>query len=1119
MRTRVTAILVARSGGEWLDETLAGIAAQTRTPDRIIAVVNGGRENLAQKLRVHPGISGVVSTQNIVPFGAAVQQGIAAIPSDSQSQAGALVGAATGSAASAASEASEASAANAANPASEGAAAVAAASDITSDITSNYAVGVASSDPAQDWFWLLAEDSAPEPNALAEIVSTVQRAPSVAVAGPKLVGWDRPDRIIELGQSLTSRGDRWLLRRQERDQQQYDHLQDVLGVGPVGMLVREEVWRQLEGFDPAYTVYDDGLDLSVRARLAGFRVIVAPTSRVRFAQLGVAGPRIERSKRVMRTAHREARTAQLHRRIAYAPSIAAFFMWLGLPLLAVFRVAWALVREQPGNLWGEFSSALRVFFRPGMIIASRRRVRDANTTGWGAVKPLRIDPKSVRTARMIDREAILVSQGRLRDDLHFISSGGLAVLLASVLVTIGLTWWAVIQINLTGGSLAPLSPLPELWANTRTENGVPADPFAWVLALLGTLTFWNPSYGVVLMLIAAIPLASLGGWIWAAQLTKNSAGRALLALAWAFSPVLLGSLAAGRLPTLVLAVTLPWLLLAATRARTSWSWAGTASLLAAIALACAPVLIPAALVLLIVGMIGSPRGIARVLTIAIAPFALFVPKLLMLLRGANPIDLLQDPGITSTFVPGTTWHLLLGFPEFGLEGWGGILMQLGLGGSPATVLVGVLLLPIVLLAALGLLTGRVHFTVLHAVLGGVGLLTAVGASKLELTSIGSQEVALWTGSGLALYWMAVLGLAAVGTTALRRAATPVVMVGLVMAMVAIAPLAVVLATNQTGIGAGNTQMPALVQAAGKQDPTLRTLVLTVEGERSVRAQVVDGAGLRLDVVRTAALPSAVTAHDKQITQLVAALASTGDEVRTQEVVAAEGIGFVLLENTGDATERSQLQSAFDQQPVLENAGQTSHGLLWRVAEEGDEGADGSSAGGSGAAGAAGAAQLDADAGPSWIAGISNKLFAGLLWWAQVIVLGALFLLALPTSEVVEQPIRRRKVRPEDGVGDATAASAVPVHTAPTPGPVPAPSPGPVPASVPASVPVSETNAPDGSAEVGEVVDADAGEATTAGDAGEQATGDPRPEHATSFVDKLPKFLRPADHDTPEGGAK
>ena len=86
--------------------------------------------------------------------------------------------------------------------------------------------------------------------------------------------------------------------------------------------------------------------------------------------------------------------------------------------------------------------------------------------------------------------------------------------------------------------------------------------------------------------------------------------------------MLLGSLAAGRLPTLILAVVLPWLLLAATRCRESWSWSGITSLLAAIALACAPVLIPAAVVLWLIGFAGRGRGIARHVATVIAPLVL-----------------------------------------------------------------------------------------------------------------------------------------------------------------------------------------------------------------------------------------------------------------------------------------------------------------------------------------------------------------------------------------------------------------------------------------------------------------------------------------------------------------
>lgn len=941
MRTIVTAILVARSDGEWLEQTLAALGEQTRRPDRLIGVATGGGDRLPRRL-AEAGAQFVVTSSGPLPFGEAVARGAVALSR--------------------------------------------------------------SEEPAQEWFWLLSEDSAPEPHALERILETVQRAPSVAVAGPKLVDWDRPDRIIELGQSLTRRGDRWLLRRQELDQQQYDHLQDVLGVGPVGMLVSRDAWEQLGGFDPAYPAFDDGLDFSVRARLAGYRVVVSPASRIRYARAGIAGPRIERSRSVLRTAHRQGRTAHLRRRIAYAPGFLAFFMWLGLPLVAIARVCWALIREQPGQMLGEFASALGVFFTPGVILASRRRIRKANRAGWDAVRPLRIDPKTVRTTRMIDREAILAAQGRQRRELHFISTGGLAVLVAATVAGLALTWWALAQTSLTGGAIAPLSPIGELWRNTLTLDGVPADPFTWVLALLGSLTFWNPSHAIVLLLVASVPLAALGGWIWGAQLTESKAGRALVGLGWALSPVLLGTLAAGRLPTVILAIVLPWLLLAATRCRESWSWTGTASLLAAVALACAPVLIPAGIVLFAVGLVSSLRGAARVLATAIAPLVLFAPKLVSLI-GGSPLELLLDPGITPAYRPGSVWQLLLGFPEFGLAGWGGIFDALGLDGAPATLLVGVLLLPVVLLAAVGLVTGRVFVTVMHALLGGLGLLTALASAQLRLLGDGSESVALWTGSGLALYWIGVLGLAAVGCTVLARAAAPVVTVALILAVVAVAPLATRLLLGQTGLKPGEAQMPAIVQAAGSADPDLGTLILTAQGKDVVRAQLIAGPGLRLDDSRTAALSPEVSEQDRWIAEVVGLLASTGhDGDGLQQRLAEHGVGFVLLNGEGEGSERASLQAALDQQTALASAGQTDHGLLWRLQGETSEGVE--------------------DAAASAESPLVGTTLSGhAIWWAQVVVLLGMVLLALPTGEVVERPERRRRRGSGSGAAVATPAAS------------------------------------------------------------------------------------------------
>ena len=949
MRTRVTAILVAQRGGDWLDQTIAGIAGQTLAPANIIAVNNGGSDDVREQL-LASGADRVVGLPSRLPFGEAVARAVEAMAPASD----------------------------------EGNAGVRADAPLTrqGEGQPKLLPGTA----PDEWIWLLSEDSCPEPAALERIVSSVQRSPSVVVAGPKLVDWDHSDRIIELGQSLTRYGSRWTLRRQELDQQQYDHMQDVLGVGPVGMLVRRDVWDELGGFDPALPVYDDGLDFCVRARLAGHRVEVAPASRVRFAQSGVAGPRIDRRRSVLRHAHRQARTAHLHRRIAYASPVVAFLTWLCLPVYALLRVLWALIREQPGYMVGEFVAAFAVFFRPHAILASRRRIAAHSSAGWSAVRQLRIDPKSVRTARMIDREAILASSGRQRREMHFISMGGLAVLSAAAVAAVVLMWWAFPQTSLFGGGLAPLSPLDQLWANTRPIDGIPADPFTWVLALIGTLTFWNPSHAVVLLMIVSIPLTALGAWIWAAQLTESKAGRALLSLGFALSPVLLGSIEAGRLQTLVLAVVLPWLLLAASRCRESWSWAGTASLLAAAALASAPILIPAAVIMLILGLFTTLRGVARVLTTALVPAILFAPKFFASIVSGRPLDVLLDPGINSPFQPGTTWHLLIGYPEFGLEGWAGILDGIGLGGPPATLLIGVLMLPLALLALLGLFTGRVAVTLLHSALGALGLATAVAAGQLQLTAAGGSSIAVWTGSGLALYWIALLGLAAVGAAALRRGATPVVAVALAAAIIAVLPVSAQLVLNRVPFAPASSQMPALVQAAGETDPGVRTLVITAEGDHAVRAELVTGSGLRLDEIRTALTTPEEREADRQVAELVAGLASVGGRDVTEALQSA-GVGFVLLPVGGDDAERSELQRVFDQHQALANAGLTDQGLLWRVQQ---------------------APGQDAEVGDSATRLGGTSLSGTTVWAVQLAVLFGVILLALPTAEVTWRPEKRRR---------------------------------------------------------------------------------------------------------------
>ena len=924
MRIRVTAIVVASNGLAWLGETLAALNAQTVKPYRILAVNNGSHghaDTTAADLQAS-GAERVMTSARKLSFGEAI--------------------------------------------------------DLTMSTASNL--------EGDEWLWLLSHDTAPEPDALERLLATVQRAPSVAVAGPKLVDWNEPDQILEIGQTITKYGKRWQLSHPELDQEQYDDKQDVMAVGPAGMLVKRQVWRELGGFDPALSAYDDGLDFSIRARLAGHRVVIAPDARVRFGGDGVAGPKISRRRSVMRHNYRLDRTAQLHRRLVYANGFTSFLFWLWLPVLGVLRMVWSLVREQPGRVGAEFVAAMAVFFGTGKVGRARRELRRTNTSGWGAIRQLRVDEKTVRTQRMIDREAILTRQGRAPKERHFIASGGLTVLLITTVLSLAIFWWLFGASFLGGGSLLPLSSdLATLWANTQPSGGLPADPFTWVLAVLGSITFWNPSIAVVLLVALAIPAASLAAWMWATEITESKLGRAVAAFVWALSPVLLVSISEGRLPTIIAALTLPWLLLSSTRASKSWGRSAATSLLAAVVLASAPSLIPVAVIFFVVALFTSGAGIGRLLLVPLAPAVLFAPLVWQAFISGSPLTVFIDPGVLAAFKPASTWGTLIGFPEAGLAGWPALLESLNIGALPTTVLVGILFVPVAALGLLGLYVTPIKKTLTGVLLAGGGLLTALLAPHMLFASVGSEPVALFTGSGILLYWLGLATLAASGVAALSKAAPVVSAVALVGVVAAVAPMIFAIAVNSTQVKVDEYRLPALVRASTVTQPNVGTIVLTAQpsdrAQDSVASTLDRGTGQTLDSLRTSRFAGPLRADELELAELTAQLVSTG-ETKVADKLAARGIEFVVVPAASHQDARLQLMGALDANPDLTSIGTTQSGDLWRVKSQVK-------------------AEPIAAAGMTWV--------EQLVWILQILVLIGVGLLALPTAEVVDRPTKRARM--------------------------------------------------------------------------------------------------------------
>ncbi|MFC6354821.1 glycosyltransferase [Luethyella okanaganae] len=945
MYPRVTAILVARNGAAHLPRTLDALSTQTRRPDSIVTVDCGSTDSTAELLAEF-GPTHFIAAGEELSFGDAVATAVR----------------------------------------------------VTAPPTSN-----------NELLWLIAQDSAPEPDALAALVGALEIAPSVAIVGPKQMDWDRADYFREFGESMTRYGASISLVGQELDQAQHDILSDVMAVGAGGMLVRHRVWEQLGGFDPALPVVDDALDLCVRARLAGHRVSVVPAARIASAGDGVAGPSASQRGAARRKRLRQRRSAQLHRRLVYAPAAAVPFHWLSLVPLAILRSILRLLRKQPGAIAGEFTAAFGAAFSGFRTSAARRQLARTRALGWASIAPLRVPGAEVHRRRALLREAQITRARGARSELRFFSGGGAWTVLAAVAVAAVVLAPLFGAPAISGGGLLPLSATPaELWQNTGygwRDIGVgfvgAADPFASVLAVLGSLAFWEPSFALLLLYFLAIPLAALGAWMAAARLTEHGWLRALAAVLWMLAPTFLSAVVDGRPAAILVHLLLPWLFFAGVAAARSWSSAATAALLFAAIIACAPSLAPALLVMWLVAVALSGRSAIRYLGIPIPMLALAAPLVFDQYSRAQWLALVADPGVAIVGPRVSVWQLVLGFPDGGLGGWTALADVVALPGVTAQVIVAVLLAPLGFLALLALFLPGSRLAALSLLTASLGFATAVGASRIAVATVGSQAVPVWTGTGLSLYWLGLIGALVVALRALGRWATLPAVASGVLLVIAAVPLAIALPLGQSSVRGGlQRALPAFVTAEAQSDPRAGTLEIVPQPDGGVRAVLQRGTGTTLD--------DQSTLNDTNESQ-------SGDEVRLAELAgnlssrsgldASDGldafrIRFVLLapparelgHGVGTAAEETsrRTSTSLDGNPLLVPVGETAFGSLWRYERDGA---------------AADAAVIPAHAG-GW--------FGTLVLVVQAVVFGVTLLLSIPTGAGRDEPRAQtgRKGRPK-----------------------------------------------------------------------------------------------------------
>ncbi|MEV7420612.1 glycosyltransferase [Streptomyces sp. NPDC089919] len=917
----VTAVLVAHDGARWLPQALAGLLGQERPVQNHVAADTGSADDSARLLAEALGDDRVLHLARRTGFGAAVDEAVR------------IAGTLTPE------ELPYLKRPSGWDPVSR------TWNDDAYDLPE-----LPHGEPVQ-WLWLLHDDCAPAPDALAELLRVAEENPEAGVIGPKLRGWYDRKQLLETGVTIAHSGRRWTgLDRREQDQGQHDQVRPVLSVSTAGMLIRRDVYEELGGFDRRLPLMRDDVDLCWRAHAAGHPVLVAPDAVLRHAEAAARERRpIDCAGRSVASPHRVDKSGAVYTMLVNTRGRALPYVFFRLLLGTLLRTLAYLVGKAPGQAVDEVRGLFNTLLRPGRILAARRRLR--SSVPAAELRPLFPPPGATLRATVeqlagyvgsgADQETGnagrhgAVESGPGGDDADFLEIEQFARLkriarkpapvLFAVLLIVSLT---ACRALLSGGSLmgGALLPAPAgatgLWSSylgewhpVGTGGTATAPPYLAVLAAVSSLLLGSPQLALTLLLVCSVPLAGLTAYFASRPLVESRLLRAWAAIAYAFLPAVTGALAGGRLGTAVLAVLLPLMARAAVAAyglgdedgaKGSWRALWTLTLLLTLATAFTPVAWPLAAVLGLGALVlrrgelktFAPRLLAQLAT----PLLVLAPWSLDLLT--HPAALLREAGL-----------------PYG-SGAASALDLLGISpGGPRTA-GGLLLVGIVLAALAALLREERGFAVRTAwavALTGLGFAVLVNHSG-------------WAGPATLVYGIALLTAAAVGAEGARErvAAQSFGWRQPAAALIALAAVAgpLLAAAGWMFTGAAGpverrdpVQVPAFVAEESHTRDQARTLVLGGDSPAKVAYTLVRGSGGHLGDAELAAADGSDPRLDKVVSNLVA---GSGADQSAQ--LGAFAIRYVLVRDGAP----QQVGRVLDATPGLSRLSQLDGSALWRV---------------------------------------------------------------------------------------------------------------------------------------------------------------------------------------------
>jgi GT2 family glycosyltransferase len=133
-------------------------------------------------------------------------------------------------------------------------------------------------------------DTVVQPGWLTRLIAALETNPRVGLATSKILLRDVPRRINTCGNDIHCSG-LTLCRGAGLDSNALSDPSDVGAVSGAAFVIRRELFELLGGFDGTFFLYMEDTDLSLRARLAGYRCVYAPDSVVYHDYALSFGPR------------------------------------------------------------------------------------------------------------------------------------------------------------------------------------------------------------------------------------------------------------------------------------------------------------------------------------------------------------------------------------------------------------------------------------------------------------------------------------------------------------------------------------------------------------------------------------------------------------------------------------------------------------------------------------------------------------------------------------------------------------------------------------------------------------------------------------------------------------